>query len=420
MRIGIIGGTFNPIHIGHLNIAESALKQCDLDEIWFMPNGRPPHKQSPNDVSNIDRLKIVKLAISGNPKYKLCDIEISKNEPCYTYLTMEELHRQNHDNHEFFFIIGEDSFWSFEKWMHPEIICKYTKIIIAKRPNWSDDSGSILLSEGELKEKSTSHDDEFKAKLEEYKSRYNQDFIPLNIDEIDISSSRLRRDIYNTEYVKQFIPERSFKYIYQLDLYKHSHEMAEIYEIDVKVKNALKHSRYVHTIGVMHTAANLAYRYDYPYVNAMLAGLLHDCAKCISDEERIDICKTHNIKISDIEMKFPHLLHGKAGSVLAKELYGINDEDILHSITWHTTGCPNMSLLDKIIYVADYIEPGRDKAPRLDDIRRMAYIDLDKCIYMILQDSIDYLSKHPDTMDQTTMDTYNYFKRILEDNENGN
>jgi len=413
MKIGILGGTFNPIHIGHINIAEAALKECNLDEVWFMPNGKPPHKDIPGNITNMERLEMVRLAISDNPLFKVCDIEINRKKPGYSYVTFQELHEIYKDQHEFYFIVGEDSFWNFTKWVKPEEICKYTKIIVAKRPNWAKQE--MLIDES-----TSAKCIDFANTLQKYKEMFHQDFIPLHVKEIDIASSELRRDIYNRNLLKQYVPQKALNYIYNVNLYQHHHELYEIGEIDKKVKKALKTNRYEHTIGVMHTAANLAYAYEYPYVNAMIAGLLHDCAKCISDEERIDVCKTHGISISDIEARYPHLLHGKVGSVYAKEKYEINDEDILHAITWHTTGCPNMSLLDKIIYVADYIEPGRDKAPRLDEIRHMAYINIDRCIYMILQDSVEYLSKNTDSMDETTLETYQYFKKLVEGKTNDN
>ncbi|MCI5823080.1 MAG: bis(5'-nucleosyl)-tetraphosphatase (symmetrical) YqeK [Lachnospiraceae bacterium] len=183
--------------------------------------------------------------------------------------------------------------------------------------------------------------------------------------------------------------------------------------IQKEVQNELKPERFEHTLGVMYTAGNLAYRYHISSGKALVAGLLHDCAKCLSDERRLDICREQNIPMSDIEKKNPHLLHGKVGAYLAKEKYGISDDDVLHSIAVHTTGCVDMSILDKIIYVADYIEPHRDKAPRLPEIREMAYINLDQCVYMILEDTVNYLGNNPENLDETTVKTFEYYKNIL-------
>ena len=182
-----------------------------------------------------------------------------------------------------------------------------------------------------------------------------------------------------------------------------------------KLKKELDNGRFQHTLGVMYTAAALAMAHDADVVKAQVAGLMHDCAKCLSDEERIHICKKHQIPISKVEKKAPHLLHGKVGAYLAKKEYGIQDSEILHAISVHTTGCKEMSLLDKIIFVADYIEPGRDKAPRLAEIRKVAFEDIDACVLMILEDTIQYVSKHQDEMDDTTIETYTYYKKLIKE-----
>jgi nicotinate-nucleotide adenylyltransferase len=181
------------------------------------------------------------------------------------------------------------------------------------------------------------------------------------------------------------------------------------------MQKELKPSRYIHTIGVANMAYSLAIRWNYPAVTAQVAGMLHDCAKCISDEKRISVCEKNNIPITEIEYKYPHLLHGKVGAHYCKSKYEVFDEQIAHAIEVHTTGCPNMNLLDKIIFVADYIEPGRDKQPRLDVIRATAFTDLDLCVYLILEDSVNYLNTNPDMVDPTTIDTFNFYKALLKE-----
>ncbi len=181
------------------------------------------------------------------------------------------------------------------------------------------------------------------------------------------------------------------------------------------MQKELKPSRYTHTLGVANMAYSLAIKWNYPAINAMVAGMLHDSAKCISDEKRINICKKNNIPITEIEYKYPHLLHGKVGAYFCKSKYDIFDEQIAHSIAVHTTGCPGMNLLDKIIFIADYIEPGRDKQPRLDILRSVAFEDIDKCVYMILEDSVAYLNENPDMVDPTTIDTFNYYQKYMEE-----
>lgn len=169
--------------------------------------------------------------------------------------------------------------------------------------------------------------------------------------------------------------------------------------------------RYEHTLGVAYTAAALAMRYNCNIKNAQMAGLLHDCAKCLSDEKRLSICEKHNISITELERRNPFLLHAKVGSFLAMEEYKITDSDIIHAILNHTTGRPGMSLLEKIIFVADYIEPGRKSAPDLKEVRRLAFEDLDAALLKILGDTLEYLQSSDGEIDPMTAKTYEYYKQ---------
>lgn len=186
----------------------------------------------------------------------------------------------------------------------------------------------------------------------------------------------------------------------------------QILKMQKKLKSELDHYRYEHTMGVMHTAACLAMRYDEDVERALIAGLLHDCAKCIPADEKIKMCKKNHIEISEAEKDNPGLLHAKLGAFLAKEKYGITDEGILRAITFHTTGCPEMTLLDKIIYIADYIEAGRKPLPNLAEVRKLAFCDLDACLYRILEDSLVYLESKGNVVDPMTEKTYLYYKSI--------
>ena len=183
----------------------------------------------------------------------------------------------------------------------------------------------------------------------------------------------------------------------------------DLQEIRKKLKKDLDKARYEHTKGVMYTAACLAMAYGYPVEKAMLAGLLHDCAKCLPTEEKQKLCEEHHILVSEVELENPGLLHAKAGMALAEEKYDVQDPEILHAIKVYTTGEPNMGLLDKIIYIADYIEPGRDQAPRLEYIRQLAFQDLNQCMAEILYDTLHYLSGRKGSIDPATRITYDFY-----------
>ena len=179
----------------------------------------------------------------------------------------------------------------------------------------------------------------------------------------------------------------------------------------------LKKSRFQHSIGVEEVACDLAAIYGYDVEKAGLAGLLHDCAKNLSDQELLDNCKENNIAVSEIEERFPYLLHGKVGAILAESKYEVKDEEILNSIRYHTTGRPNMTLLDKIIFTADYIEPYRKPLPRIEDIRWTAYTDLDYAVTMIYDNILSYLNGIHAEIDHMSEEAYEYYKTLIEARE---
>lgn len=189
----------------------------------------------------------------------------------------------------------------------------------------------------------------------------------------------------------------------------------------LKMKKTLRKyltlDRYEHTEGVMYTAAALAMKYGEDVEKALVAGLLHDCAKCIPDSKKIKICRKHHIEVTELELNNPFLLHAKLGAFLAKEKYDIEDTEILDAIACHTTGKPAMTLLDKIIYISDYIEPMRSKAPDLTDVRRLAFEDIDVTLFKILSDTLEYLRNSSKTMDCMTLKTYEYYKKKMIEQE---
>ena len=185
----------------------------------------------------------------------------------------------------------------------------------------------------------------------------------------------------------------------------------ELTEIRKKLKKAQDKDRYEHTKGVMYTAGCLAMAYGYDMQKAMLAGLLHDCAKCIPNNEKLDLCEKNEILVTSVERENPYLLHAKLGALLAKTEYDVTDPHILHAIKVHTTGEPDMNVLDKIIYIADYIEPNRNKAENLEYIRELAFHDLDACMAEILHDTLVYLKKRGGNIDPTTQMTYEFYKQ---------
>ncbi len=395
MRIGIYGGTFNPIHNTHIEIAEAALAQFKLDTVYFLVAGTPPHKDTAETISDINRLEMVSIAVKDNPKFSIDDRELYRSGKSYSYITMTEL-KKEHPDDELFFIMGSDSLITFKHWVKPEIISECASILVAPRV------GDEL--------------DEIKSTIQQYQHLFAGDFSLIDYQANKIASSDIRRDFYTDKQVQKDIPQKVLDYIFEHNLYSpYSYTYDDVLKLSDEMQKELKPGRYIHTLGVANTAYALALKWNYPAFTAMVAGMLHDSAKCISDEKRISICEKNNIPITDIEYKYPHLLHGKVGAYYCKNKYDIFDEQISHAITVHTTGCPGMNLLDKIIFVADYIEPGRNKQPRLDILRTTAYNDLDRCVFMILEDTVEYLNNNPDMVDPTTIDTYNYYVSYMKE-----
>lgn len=190
----------------------------------------------------------------------------------------------------------------------------------------------------------------------------------------------------------------------------------DLIKMQERLQKKLTADRYQHTLGVMYTCASLAMRYHCDLEKAMVAGLLHDCAKCIANDKKISICEKNGIAITEAERKNPHLLHAKAGAFLAKTKYGVADPEILNAIRYHTTGKADMTLLEKITYLADYIEPWRAKAPNLEEIRKDAFCNLDRTLYKVFRDTLQYLQSIQASVDPTTQKAYEYYSNVYQKN----
>lgn len=384
MKIGIMGGTFDPIHNGHLMLGCYARDLFHLDEIWFMPNGTPPHKASDSIESQTNhRVEMVRRAIADEKDFVLQLYEIENKETNYSYMTMEHF-KEIYPEHEFYFIIGADSLFSMEKWKCPERLLKTCVMLAACR-------------DGKNKT-------EMEAQIAYLNQTYEADIRLLSTPNVDIASSEIRQRLKLGLAVEDAIPEAVLKYIRENGLY--SFDLTEIRE---KVKGHQSDKRFEHTVGVMYTAAALAMCHGANMQKALIAGLLHDCAKSFPSDVMLEYCEQYRIPISEAERANPGLLHAKLGAYLAEKEYGVDDTEILDAICYHTTGRPNMTMLDKIIYIADYMEPNRNQAPNLEQIRGLAFEDLDKCLLQILEATLCYLQTGERAVDPMTEKTYQYY-----------
>lgn len=393
MKVGILGGTFDPIHNAHIAIAKAALSQFGLDKVMVMPTPNPPHKDKNTITSNFHRINMIKLAIAPYENIEFSDFEINMHDVTYTADTLHLLNELNPDI-EYFFILGSDSILSFLSWYRPDVILKYAKLLTVKR----DDEGSSLMND----------------KVKEIEDTFDTTIGIINMDAMADSSSFIRT--HSREEIKNSVPVSVYKYIVDNNLYTDSNvnKAWSITKITQDLEKQLMPSRYTHTLNVAKTAKSMAETFNVNPNKAYFAGILHDCAKNFGDEKLLQICRDNNLPINSFEEKNPSLLHGKVGAFVAKIKYGITDEEILSAVTWHTTGKDNMTDLEKIVFCADYIEPGRTKQPHLEELRRIAESDLDLLTFRILEDTVEYLkAKSSDCIDDNTITAYNFYKNLV-------
>lgn len=199
-KIGIMGGTFDPIHIGHLILGEAAYEQFGLDEIWFLPAGNPPHKRNrAGRAKNAQRVEMVRRAIASNPHFVLCTKEMKDEGYTYSYRTLEAM-RKEHPCTEFYFIIGADSLFYFDEWKNPERICAAAKILVATRDR--------------AKEK------ELLACMERNAKKLHGTFLKLDTPNLDVSSHELREWIREGKSVKYYLPDSVISYIQEQKIYQ--------------------------------------------------------------------------------------------------------------------------------------------------------------------------------------------------------
>ena len=377
-RIGLMGGSFNPIHRRHLQIAQRAVEEFKLDRVLFIPNGNPPHKQL-ELADALHRYEMTRLAVIPYKKFTVSDIEITRSGVVYTVDTLALLRREYQDA-ELICLIGEDTLYELSHWRQPLEVFKQCSFGVCLR------SAEIARAEAEAETLRTQG-----AQL-----RF------LSLEPIDISSSDIRRRLAEGEPVDTLLTPEVSEYI----------RIAGLYGCPPLANDALHHyrllnenlsdGRLVHSLSAALTARRLA---DVHALNANaceLAGLLHDCAKCMDLKTLWQIARDHQLKLLDVEMRSNGLIHGPVGAVIAREKYGIRDPEILGAIAAHTTGYAGMSAFDMAIFLADKIEPYRHDIPALDEIRALAETDLLKASYQMLLQSKAHLVQtkrdiHPDT-----------------------
>ncbi len=414
LKIGIMGGTFNPIHNTHIDIAQKAMELYKLDKVLFITTGQPPHKEDVYVEDAKHRHKMVKLAIAGNKKFKASKMEIKRKKTTYTIDTLKELHelyKSKNKDVKLYFITGTDAVANLYKWKDADDLFNYCKFLVVERPDYK-------LDENNLKEEAF----DFLKKYDKYIKRF--DFIPSSLSSTEVRELIKKQVNFNDDNL--LISREVEEYIIEHDLYnQHAIFMSKYKALLKQLEPNLNENRFKHSIEVAREAVKMGIHYNLSNEQVeklFLAGILHDCAKCLTKEEILENAEMYNLELDDFVRNRLELAHSFLGAFIAKYEYSVVtdgdkdvrieliDEDVLGAIRYHTTGVANMFTIEKIIYIADYIEPTRRYFEGLDKARELAYKDLDEAMEYILDRTIEYNGGQGGQVHPLSIEAYEFYK----------
>jgi nicotinate-nucleotide adenylyltransferase len=349
--------------MGHVKAASAAIKQLKLDILLIIPAGVPPHKAlPPGSPTMSDRMELTRLSFSGLPCAVITDLELKKEGISYTAETVEDV-MAVYPGYDMFLIMGSDMFLTLETWRDVTRLLHIVTPAVLSR-NDGDNRKIAEYAESNLK-------------------KYNTEIIVIENDVTVISSTELRAQLPKRGGT-EFIDDGAYAYIIKNRLYG---AKADWEWLRVQVFKTMKPKRIPHTLGCEAEAVKLAGRWGADPDEAREAGILHDITKHLELEDQLQLCRKYDIMTDNVETAEVKLLHAKTGAAVARDIYGAS-QAVHDAILWHTTGRADMTILEKIIYIADYIEPTRDFGG-LDKLRSLAYHDLDAAIITGLQMSIE-------------------------------
>ena len=370
-RIGIYGGTFNPPHLGHIGAARCAAKALGLDKLLVIPGRIAPHKQLPVDSPAPEqRLEMLNISLKDIPEMEVSDLELKREGVSYTYQTVAQV-RETYPQARIYLLMGTDMFLSFHQWRNPEKI-------------WAD-AVIAVFCRGDKGEKAAI------AQQKQYLEGLGAEVELVDNQVLTISSSDLRRMIV-FRCADSFLPEGVGDYIRDHGFYGTSRDYRNLpmEQLEQVVTGLLKKSRINHVLGCRDTAVELAKRWGADMTDAARAGILHDITKAIDGPLQLTLCREYGTILDDFSIRYPKALHALTGSLVAERIFGEN-EAVVSAIRHHTTGKANMSLLEKIIYVADYMEPCRD-FPGVEKLRELAFSDIDAALKLGLEMTLVHLA----------------------------
>lgn len=378
MRIGIMGGTLDPVHRGHVDIALQVMSAMQLDRVMLLPAGDPPHKS--RTTAKVDRLRMAEIAAEEHEGLFVCDAEINRKGTTYTVDTLMELSRRQPDV-TWIYIVGADTLNVLDSWREFPKVAKLCSFAAVRRPG----------SDEEL----------CRVRAQELWEKYGARIALLDLDGPGISSTEIRRHVSAGMDILPLVPGGVADYIREKGLYLCDFTEEQLLE---KLRKAISPRRFEHTLGVAETAERLAERFGVERHRARLAALLHDCAKSMDHSEMRKLVAKHVSDADKSEMESKSVLHAPAGMVVARKEYGVRDPLILNAIRRHTIGGPVMTAMDALIYVADFIEPGRADFPGLSRAREAAETDIFKALCICAELTSEYVKErgqklHPRTME---------------------
>lgn len=362
MKIAIYGGSFNPPHLGHLEAAKTVCAELAPDKLLIIPDNIPPHKaMDPGSPTAEERLALCRIAFSSIPGAEISDMEIRRRGKSYTAHTVREL-RGRYPDDELFLVVGSDMLLSFEEWYEFEYLLSECTLAVVSREE--DDLDALRAHKALLSEK-------YAARVHILQHAP----LPMNSSEIRVwLRLRLGSDLLDNAVYAEIIRRRYYE------------AMPELCWLREAVKPYLSPRRVAHVAGCESEAVLLAMRYGEDAEAAAEAGILHDITKKLSYDEQLILCDKYGIILDKDQLANEKLLHAITGAAFARDVFGVSDA-VYDAIRWHTTGKPDMTLLEKIIYMADYVEPTRD-FPGVEKLRALAHEDIDAAMALGLEMSL--------------------------------
>lgn len=383
MRIALYGGSFNPPHLGHAEAAQTVYEELRPDILYIVPDNVPPHKDMEEGAPTAEqRLALCRLAFADIPNAVVSDMEIRREGRSYTADTVRLL-REQHPEDELFLVMGTDMLLCFDDWYQYEYLLQTCTLAVLSR---DDDQELALL--------------EKKRELEE---KHGAKIRLLAHTPLVMSSSEIRERL-RLRLRAGLLDDKVYSSIIQNGFYDALPELSWLRE---KAYAYLEPERIAHVVGCESEAVMLAKTWGEDPDNAATAGILHDITKRWKGEEQLNLCRKYGIVCDEAEKKNTSILHARTGAAMAKELFHISDE-IQSAIRWHTTGKPDMTTLEKIVYLADFIEPTRD-FPGLDELRKLAYKDLNGAMALALSLCMGDLRRRNKDVYKDTLDAYRWY-----------